>query len=152
MFLDKETFRTVVRSAPLVSIDLVVINSQGQVLLGQRTNRPAQGFWFVPGGRILKDESMAEAFRRLSKAELGVSAEIGDAEFLGVYEHFYTDNFSGTDFPTHYVVLGYRFICDLDLGALPDAQHQQYRWCDVDALLTDDMVHDNTKAYFLSDK
>ncbi|NCB61244.1 MAG: GDP-mannose mannosyl hydrolase, partial [Gammaproteobacteria bacterium] len=27
MFLDKETFRTVVRSAPLVSIDLVVINS-----------------------------------------------------------------------------------------------------------------------------
>lgn len=152
MFLDKETFRTVVRSAPLISIDLVIMNPQQQVLLGLRTNRPAQGYWFVPGGRILKDESMAEAFRRLSKAELGVSAEIGDAGFLGVYEHFYADNFSGTDFPTHYVVLGYRFICELDLGSLPDAQHQQYRWCDVDALLADDKVHDNTKAYFLSDK
>lgn len=152
MFLDKETFRTVVHSAPLISIDLVIMNPQLQVLLGLRTNRPALGYWFVPDGRILKDESMAEAFRRLSKAELGVFAEIGDAEFLGVYEHFYSDNFSGTDFPTHYVVLGYRFIYDLDLGSLPDAQHQQYRWCDVDALLASDKVHDNTKAYFLSDK
>lgn len=152
MFLDKETFRTVVRSAPLVSIDLVVINSQGQVLLGQRTNRPAQGFWFVPGGRILKNEVMAAAFLRLSKAELGFACEIGSAEFLGVYEHFYTDNFSGTDFPTHYVVLGYRLVHDLDLNSLPDAQHHSYRWFDVAELLASDQVHDNTKAYFLSDK
>ena len=152
MFLDKETFRTVVRSAPLISIDLIVLNSQGQVLLGQRTNRPAQGYWFVPGGRILKDEPMAEAFLRLTKAELGVAGDIGTVEFLGVYEHFYTDNFSGTDFSTHYIVLGYRFSCDLDLASLPDAQHQQYRWFDVAELLASDQVHDNTKAYFLSDK
>ncbi|WP_139751860.1 GDP-mannose mannosyl hydrolase [Aeromonas media] len=152
MFLDKETFRTVVRSAPLVSIDLVVINSQGQVLLGQRTNRPAQGFWFVPGGRILKNEAMATAFLRLSKAELGLASELGDAEFLGVYEHFYTDNFSGTDFSTHYVVLGYRLVHDLDLNSLPDAQHHSYRWFDVAELLASVQVHDNTKAYFLSDK
>ena len=152
MFLDKETFRTVVRSAPLVSIDLVVINSQGQVLLGQRTNRPAQGFWFVPGGRILKNEAMAAAFLRLSKAELGLACEIGSAEFLGVYEHFYTDNFSGTDFSTHYVVLGYRLVHDLDLNSLPDAQHHSYRWFDVAELLASVQVHDNTKAYFLSDK
>lgn len=152
MFLDKETFRTVVRSAPLVSIDLVVINSQGQVLLGQRTNRPAQGFWFVPGGRILKNEVMAAAFLRLSKAELGFASELGDAEFLGVYEHFYTDNFSGTDFSTHYVVLGYRLVHDLDLNSLPDAQHHSYRWFDVAELLDSVQVHDNTKAYFLSDK
>ena len=152
MFLDKETFRTVVRFAPLVSIDLVVINSQGQVLLGQRTNRPAQGFWFVPGGRILKNEAMAAAFLRLSKAELGLASELGDAEFLGVYEHFYTDNFFGTDFSTHYVVLGYRLVHDLDLNSLPDAQHHSYRWFDVAELLASVQVHDNTKAYFLSDK
>lgn len=152
MFLDKETFRTVVRSAPLVSIDLVVINSQGQVLLGQRTNPPAQGFWFVPGGRILKNEPIAEAFLRLSKIELGLACDLGDAEFLGVYEHFYTDNFSGTDFSTHYVVLGYRLVHDLDLNSLPDAQHHSYRWFDVAELLASVQVHDNTKAYFLSDK
>ena len=148
MFLDKETFQTVVRAAPLISIDLIVLNSLGQVLLGRRTNRPAQGYWFVPGGRILKDESMAEAFLRLTKAELGSTLPISDAGFLGVYEHFYADSFSGEDFSTHYVVLGYRMHCDLDFAALPDGQHRSYRWFSAVELLASGEVHDNTKAYF----
>ena len=41
MFLDKDTFTTVIKSTPLVSIDLVVKNKHGQALLGQRLNKPA---------------------------------------------------------------------------------------------------------------
>lgn len=52
MFLSQEDFATVVRSTPLISIDLIVENERGEFLLGKRTNRPAQGFWFVPGGRV----------------------------------------------------------------------------------------------------
>jgi colanic acid biosynthesis protein WcaH len=64
MFLEKDTFKTVIASTPLVSIDLVVTNQNGEALLGKRLNRPAKDFWFVPGGRILKEESLAAAFRR----------------------------------------------------------------------------------------
>ena len=60
--LDKQTFQTVVAHTPLISLDLIVENVNGQVLLGQRLNKPAQGCWFVPGGRVLKDETMAHAF------------------------------------------------------------------------------------------
>ena len=49
MFLRQEDFATVVRSTPLVSLDFIVENSRGEFLLGKRTNRPAQGYWFVPG-------------------------------------------------------------------------------------------------------
>ncbi len=42
MFLSHEDFATVVRSTPLISIDLIVENSRGEFLLGKRTNRPAQ--------------------------------------------------------------------------------------------------------------
>lgn len=42
--LDRETFKTIVDKTPLISIDLVVKNTAGKVLLGQRLNRPAQGF------------------------------------------------------------------------------------------------------------
>ena len=52
MFLRQEDFATVVRSTPLVSLDFIVENSRGEFLLGKRTNRPAQGYWFVPGGRV----------------------------------------------------------------------------------------------------
>ena len=91
MYLTKETFQTVIASTPLISIDLVVRNLAGDYLVGFRNNRPAQGYWFVPGGRILKDESKDTAFTRLVKAELGVDAVIADATFKDVYEHFYDD-------------------------------------------------------------
>ena len=146
--LELETFKTVVASTPLVSIDLVVKNSQGKVLLGLRNNRPAQGYWFVPGGRIRKDESMKKAFTRLVSAELGVECTMDQAKFLGSYEHFYQDNFSGTDFSTHYVVLGYSLTLDIDLAALPDEQHHDYRWFTVAELLASPSVHQHTKDYF----
>ena len=147
--LELETFKTVVASTPLVSIDLVVKNKQGQVLLGLRNNRPAQGYWFVPGGRIRKDESMKDAFSRLVSAELGVHSSIEQANFLGPYEHFYEDNFSGTGFSTHYVVLGFSLVLDLDLVSLPDEQHHDYRWHTVEELLNSPLVHQHTKDYFL---
>ena len=91
MFLDRETFSTVLSSTPLVSIDLVVRNRDGEILLGQRVNRPAKGYWFVPGGRILKNETLAQAFERLTKEELGRSYSISDASLLGPYDHLYED-------------------------------------------------------------
>lgn len=50
MFLRQEDFAAVVRTTPLISLDFIVENGQGEILLGQRLNRPAQGYWFVPGG------------------------------------------------------------------------------------------------------
>ncbi|MGI2259755.1 GDP-mannose mannosyl hydrolase [Shewanella sp. GXUN23E] len=146
--LDELTFKTVVASTPLVSIDLIVRNANDQVLLGLRTNRPAQGYWFVPGGRICKDETFEQAFLRLTQLELGQSIGLMDATFLGPYQHLYDDNFSGTQFSTHYVVLGYQIDSDIPIRKLPVEQHHNYRWWDIEDLLASDLVHRNTKAYF----
>ncbi len=147
--LDLETFKTVVSSTPLISMDLIVTNDSGQVLLGYRNNRPAKGYWFVPGGRILKDERFDAAFSRLSDAELGERYALSQAQFLGPYEHLYQDNFSGETFSSHYVVLGYKITWNGELSDLPSEQHCDYRWWDVDELLNSADVHNNTKVYFL---
>lgn len=150
--LAEQTFQTVVAHTPLISIDLIVENEQGQVLLGQRLNKPAQGYWFVPGGRILKDETMAQAFSRLTQEELGVELQLSEANLIGPFEHFYSDNFSGDDFSTHYVVLGYQISLDIQLSQLPKEQHGHYQWIDVALLLDSDDVHHHTKLYFLQNK
>lgn len=147
MFLDVNTFKTIVEHAPLISIDLVVHNGAGRVLLGRRLNRPAQGFWFVPGGRVHKDEPLDAAFVRLAEAELGLPLRRDQASFLGVYQHFYPDNFSGTDFSTHYVVLAYKLWIS-ELAHLPTEQHSNYCWFSPVDLLADEQVHENSKAYF----
>jgi colanic acid biosynthesis protein WcaH len=98
---------TVVRLAPMVSIDLIIRNARGQVLLGLRTNEPAKGFYFVPGSMIRKGERLREAFARTLKDETGLTADFAAARLLGVYEHFYDENrFGEADYGTHYVVLG----------------------------------------------
>lgn len=149
MLLNHEQFITVVQYSPLVSIDLVVQNSLGQVLLGFRSNRPAQNCWFVPGGRVCKDERLAQAFRRITRGELGVELEIDSARFLGVYEHLYPDNFLEREgISTHYIVLAHRLELDIDLAALPPDQHRDFRWFSVPELLASDLVHANTQAYF----
>nr|WP_158972880.1 GDP-mannose mannosyl hydrolase [Paraglaciecola sp. L3A3] len=147
MFLDDNTFSTVITSAPLVSIDLLVKNKQNQYLLGLRNNRPAKGYWFVPGGRILKDETIDAAFIRLTKEELGVTFERTDAVFLGPYEHFYKDYVFGTDTSTHYVVLAYTIVIDINLAELPNSQHCQYQWLSREDLLNSDSVHKHSKWY-----
>lgn len=103
--LPEGQFRQVISSTPLVSIDLIVMHEQ-QVLLGKRLNRPAQGFWFVPGGRICKNELLEEAFQRLTLAELGVELDYSQARLLGAFDHFYSDSVFGELPSTHYVALG----------------------------------------------
>ena len=69
---ERSRFVELVRDLPLISVDLVLVRDGREVLLGLRTNRPAQGSWFVPGGRILKNERRADALTRVAARELGI--------------------------------------------------------------------------------
>jgi colanic acid biosynthesis protein WcaH len=145
--LPAETFDLVVRHTPLVSIDLVVRDASRRLLVGRRVNRPAKDTWFVPGGRIEKDERLATAFRRITRVELGAEIELESARFVGCFEHFYPDNRSGlAGFGTHYIVLAHE-IEGHPLAALPQDQHAAYRWLSDAQALADPDVHENTKAY-----
>ncbi len=145
--LSDERWAQVVRDAPLVSIDLIVVH-RGCVLLGWRNNLPARHCWFVPGGVIRKGESMVQAFARISEAELGQPFALADSHPLGVYEHFYDSNFlADPSFGTHYVVLAHRLEVDA-LQHLPDQQHSRYCWLSEQELLAHEQVHRYVKRYF----
>ncbi|MDH3259470.1 MAG: NUDIX domain-containing protein [Acidimicrobiia bacterium] len=152
MTLDDARFMEVIDRTPLVSIDLVVVDPDQHVLCGWRVNQPARGFWFVPGGRILKGETLDDAFRRIAGSELGHGEwSRSDGRLLGVFEHLYDTNFADVpDISTHYVVLAYR----LDVKTRPtppDVQHSKYAWWSKSAAATDPVgptIHPNTAAYF----
>lgn len=153
-FLPQTQWLEVVRCAPLVSIDLLVHNAQGEVLLGWRNNKPAQACWFVPGGVVRKNESLQAAFERVVLDELGNAVHKPckrENHFLGVYEHHYPDNFA--DEPglgTHYVVLAHRLRLEDFQGplALPTTQHRRYTWMHPEQLVQCEQVHSYTQSYF----
>ncbi len=148
-WLEPSDFDSVVRLTPLVAIDLIVRSADGRILVGRRSNEPAKGWLFVPGGRITKNERLAAAFRRISAAELGAEKPIEDARFVGVYEHFYpTNNHEIAGFGTHYVVLAYEVTCAAQDLQLPRDQHGEFAWLTAAELVRHAEVHENTKAYF----
>lgn len=120
MFLDEDTFKTIITSTPLISIDLVIKNTGGEYLLGLRNNRPAQEYQFVLGGRIQKNESIDSAFLRLTEDELGNATKLGYSRFLGPYEHFYHGYVFGTQHDAHYVVLACTLVAEIALCDLPN--------------------------------
>ena len=150
MFLSQDDLLSVVERAPLVSFDLIVRNRRGQVLLGLRKNERAKGFWFVPGGRILKNERLDDAFVRITQAELGQACLRKDARFLGIHEHFYSANFAGKEgVTTHYIVLAYELDWPNPPEMLPNSQHAEHEWAEPDSIRHRPDVHDNVKTYFI---
>ena len=149
MDLTLSEFHDVVKNTPLVSIDLVVRTKTGKVLLGKRTNEPATGTLFVPGGRIRKDETIGNAFGRLTRVELGREYKLSDGHFLGVFEHFYQTNaLNVPGFGTHYVVLAYELSIEGEIVELPKAQHSEYHWMTELDARNEPAVHENSRAYF----
>lgn len=145
MTRDRTIFLEVVRHTPLVSIDLIVRDRDGRILVGRRVNEPARGTWFVPGGSIRKDETLARALARISAMELGAALTPADVGFAGVYEHFYDTNFAEADgVSTHYIMLAYVVKRTFDIAELPADQHSAWAWL-VDPAMPD--VHPNTLAY-----
>jgi colanic acid biosynthesis protein WcaH len=146
-FLERQDFAHVVRSTPLVSLDLIIRDNAGALLLGKRQNEPAKDYFFAPGGRIRKNETVQDAFLRLLKSETGLHTPFSAARFFGVFEHFYSTNAVGMpDTGTHYVVLAYELILDSRPVVKADNQHSELRWLDPTDLRQRDDIHDYTKA------
>lgn len=147
--LEPAEFKSVVRNTPLLAVDLIVKSPENKTLLGLRKNAPARGFWFVPGGRVFKNESAEQAFRRISGGELGLELDLCEMKFRGIYDHIYEDNvFGDPGFNTHYVVMASEIVLRSDKLLLPDAQHNSYRFVDTADLRSDPEVHPFTKSYF----
>lgn len=148
MKIDKESFLKVIDAVPFVSIDLVVRNEHEDVLLGYRRNRPAQNTWFVPGGRIRKNERTQDALQRIARAELGIDAPQG--KLIGVFDHMYDDNFyAEPGIGTHYVVCAYSIFVPSSTRFISDDQHSALQWWKLDELIQNTEVHANSKLYFI---
>ena len=73
--LDDQIFKTVVDSAPLISID-ILIKKGNKILLGKRINKPAQGYFFSIGGIINKNETIDNAMTRIALNELNIELKL----------------------------------------------------------------------------
>ena len=137
-----ELFAAFLDTMPQVSVEAVLEHDES-VLLVRRTNEPAKGEWFWPGGRLYKGERLVDAARRVAREELGV--EVAVDERVGVYSHLWdATSVAGAD-SRHTVNVVYR-VHERDPGAdiVLDDQHDDYRFVTAPA----DDCHEYVQRYF----
>jgi colanic acid biosynthesis protein WcaH len=142
--LDDITFKTIIDSMPLISID-ILLKKDNKILLGRRVNKPAQGYFFSTGGRINKNETIDNAMNRIVKNELNIELK-SIPKFIGVFEHFYDDSIY-KNVSTHFVNIAYEYEVK-EISDLPTEQHSEYQWFSIDELLESKQVHKYVKDYF----
>jgi colanic acid biosynthesis protein WcaH len=150
-WLEDADFSQGVQALPLISVDLVVVNPLGEMLLGLRRNAPARNWWFTPGARIRKNEAFAQALQRVMSSELGSIKTLmrGPPQLMGVWDHFYDDSAFSGQVSTHYVNLPHvlRLNHSLDEQALPNDQHSQWRWQAPSIAASAQDVHPYVRVY-----
>jgi colanic acid biosynthesis protein WcaH len=130
-WLSNADFTQPVSALPLVSVDLVVTNPAGEMLLGLRSNAPANNWWFTPGARVRKNEALVGALRRVLKTELNLPGLLASkAKLMGAWDHFYANSAFSANVSTHYVNLPHCLLLEssIDLSSLPLEQHTRWRW------------------------
>jgi 8-oxo-dGTP diphosphatase len=68
---------------PALTVDCVVFDPQGRVLLIRRGHAPFKGCYALPGGFVDVGETIEEGCRRELREETGLN--VGDLLLLGVY-------------------------------------------------------------------
>lgn len=145
--LDAKTFKSIIESTPLVSIDLCLI-CNGQILFGKRNNEPLRGRWFTPGGRIHKNETWQDALLRIARLELGLrDIALEDLILMGIWDHFYKNSAFDQNISTHYVNLPHYSEVESKPQIILDDQHSEFKWFDLSMVANGRKFHPYMRNY-----
>ena len=147
MLLNKKSFLNIIDKTPLCSID-ILIKLKNKYLFGLRKNRPAKNYYFVPGGRIFKNENYKLTIKRILKDELGLYIKDIKYKIIGIYNHIYKDNFFNVrKINTHYFVCAIKIQFNNELMISPDNQHKKFIFLTKTQAIKHNRVHKFTKIY-----
>jgi colanic acid biosynthesis protein WcaH len=120
-----ELYEQIYRSVPIFCVDIIAVDDQKRFLMVKRKNKPFEGTWWFPGGRVLKNETVHDAALRKLKEETGSAGTF--VREVGFYELIDEDGyFENTTVHTPVVVCLMKV--DATSNIQLDEQGSEYRW------------------------
>src|SRR3989344_5592781 len=85
---------------PIACVDIVLKTNDGKFLLVKRDNEPCKNELWLVGGRVQRDESLAETAKRKVKEEIGIEIH-NPQKVAGGYETICSEDPFGHSRGTH---------------------------------------------------
>ncbi len=112
-------------NVPIICVDLLVKYNDTYLLM-LRKNNPIKGKYWMPGGRVYKNESLGKAVKRKCLEECGV--KVKNYKKVGVIEYIKEEApFNNIKSGIHVVSIVYEILID-SKNILMDSQHDDYKW------------------------
>lgn len=122
--IPEKIYREIRRFVPVICVDVVITDGK-KLLLAKRTNQPERNKWWIPGGRILKNETLKNAAVRLLREEIGLKGKI--VRFLGFEELFHSPGyFPGAN--AHNIVFAFKIKISGGKKPTLDGQNSNAEW------------------------
>jgi len=122
MFIEAKLMDSIINCMPILCVDAVVLY-QGKFLVMRRNFWPAEGSYWLPGGRMYKNETIIDATIRKVKDETNLNASY--RSFLTVEETVFEKEEGLTKHTVNIVSL-------VDVETVEyfsfDDQHNDYKW------------------------
>lgn len=99
MHISDDLYKQMLLNLPILCVDLIIQNSKGEYLLVKRDNEPVKGLWWIPGGRVIKNDDVYVSAQKKCMQEIGV--DINDWRVVGIYDDQYDTNAHGLDTRIH---------------------------------------------------
>lgn len=119
-YIPQQEYDNILSLVPIICVD-VAISFNNKILLIRRKNEPAQGQWWLPGGRLYKGETLEDCALRKAIEETDLYCKLGPMI-----------HYSSTDFETvHSINFVYLLFANSNEVKLDDTSIE-YKWVSQD--------------------
>jgi len=125
-FIPLPDYKYIIKSVPILCVDVIVQNLIGEFLLLKRANEPLKNKWWVIGGRVHKGELMIQAAMRKVKEE--TSLNIKNLNLMGYYEEIFDKNSFNINSKLHTVSIVYSTVINSDQKIKLDSQSTDWKF------------------------
>ena len=75
-YIEPDLYKVILDSIPIPCVDISILH-EGKILLVLRMDKPGEGEWWLPGGRVYKGEVMHDTAHRKALEEVGLDCHVG---------------------------------------------------------------------------
>jgi colanic acid biosynthesis protein WcaH len=126
MIIKKNLYKKIMESIPIVCIDVIIMNEKNEYLLVKRKNNPLKNKFWMVGGRLYKNEMLADGIKRKVNEEIGVKK--CSIKYVGFFEEFFNKTEQNINSNFHAISFVYKALINSKTKIKIDNQSIEYKW------------------------